>query len=164
MRIGASAFACAALLAGACASAYGAEGRRVPCNTVVGEIDRADELAGSAPADPVEVAERLRTDPFWVERCAQVYGRRLAARPRGENREDRSEAWESEELEEIAPEERAAQGELYPGDVAEEKTRKKLPGEMREWNPTVTHEWDPVMPPEWEPFLLDNDLPPPGSE
>jgi len=116
-------------------------------------------------AVPTEIGEKLKVEPSWVERCAQVYGRRLGARSGpGGSTDDDSEAWEADEPDELAPEERAAQGEVYEGQLPAEKPRKDLPGTMREWNPTVTHEWDPVMPPEWEPFILDNDLPPPGSE
>jgi len=157
-------FAGALLLLGALASAEVAQARRPPCNEVVAEIDRVEEVGALEKADPVEVGGRLKTEPAWVERCAQVYGRRLVRKAPGQDHEDRSERWESEEQEEIGIDERAAQGEIYPGDQPEEKTRKKLSGEEREWNPTLTHEWNPLMGHEWEPFLLDDDLPAPGVE
>jgi hypothetical protein len=115
---------------------------------------------GSAP-EAVKIAEALGTDPFWVQRCAQTYGRKVSV-PRGVEDvgpEDRSERWESQEAEEVGPEEKEARGETYEGEVPDEKRRPKRFGEDAvEWEPFMQKPWDADMQNDWQPTLLDDDL------
>ena len=141
-----------------------AQAIRVPCEDVISELNREAEANEFAEPDPAEVGKKLKTDPQWIERCAETYGRRLGKKAEvteSQEGKDPSEAWEENEPEEIAPEEHAAQGEIYEGKKEEEKPLKPLPGDQREWNPSIDHEWEPTMPQEWEPYIKDDDLPPP---
>lgn len=92
------------------------QAQRVPCATVVRDLDSVIGRRGKHRPDPARVAFRLGVEPAWVEHCAQLYGRRLAKgrAPVGdEEREDREERWESEEPVEAGREE-SAQGPFEP--------------------------------------------------
>jgi hypothetical protein len=106
----------------------------------------------------------MDVDPLWIERCAQIYGRRLAREPRraGLSKEEQDLVWESEEPEESSPEELEARGEEYfheiPDDAQDRaRLRRYKPGTTtsNEWQPFVTHEWSPDTGPDWQPSLLD---------
>jgi hypothetical protein len=133
---------------------------RVPCTSVIGALDRLDDSDGRAP-EAESVARALGTDPAWVERCAQVYGRKVIAPPAGEDfgREDRAERWEEEEAEELSVEEKQARGDVYPGHAEDEKRRPRKFGEdAHEWEPNLQKPWNLEMHEGWQPTLLDDDL------
>jgi hypothetical protein len=128
---------------------------------VLGEMDRLSPEADGAPPAAEKIARSLDTDPVWVQRCAQTYGRRVTLAPRGEDddRGDRAERWESEEPEELAPEEKRASGDVYPGQIEDDKRRPRKWGEdAHEWQPSMQKPWEAEMQDEWQPTLLDDDL------
>jgi hypothetical protein len=107
------------------------------------------------------VARTLETDALWVQRCAQTYGRRVTVAPPSEdfNREDQAERWEGEEPEDLAPEEKQARGDVYPGQIEDEKRRPRKFGEdAHEWQPAMQKPWETEMHDDWQPTLLDDDL------
>lgn len=135
---------------------------RVPCTAVLGALDRlAGDGLEAKPPDAEHVARALGTNPHWVQRCAQVYGRRVTVPPRSEDfySEDQEERWEAEEEEEVAPEERQASGDTYEGQIPDEKRRPRKFGEDAwEWEPSLQKPWSPEMQDGWQPTLLDDDL------
>lgn len=132
----------------------------VPCKKVVEELDRIVSRHGSEAADAFRVSRRLRVDRLWVERCAEVYGRRLrhTASTSDLEREKYEEGRESQEPEEVGREERGA-GEEPLAEAAEEQERRsrvqKIPPTMHEWDPALSNEWDPVFRPDWAPFVRE---------
>jgi hypothetical protein len=141
-----------------------AQTRRVPCAEVLGRIDRVVSRGGPAAADPIKLGKTMKVDPLWIERCAQVYGRRLSRPPRraGLSKEEQDEVWESEEPEEFAREEFETRDEVYFHEIPDDRRdrarlRRFKPDTTtsNEWQPFVTHEWNPDTGAEWRPFLLD---------
>ena len=135
----------------------------IPCKTVVAELDRVISQSGSHEPDSFRVARRLGVDRLWVERCAEVYGRRLkhTASTSDLEREKYEEQREAEEPSEIGREEKEAGGEASSSQVPEEEEKRsrvqKVPPTMHEWDPTLTGEWDPVFKSDWEPFLREEE-------
>jgi hypothetical protein len=141
-----------------------AQARRVPCSEVLSRLDRVVSRRGPAAADPIKLGQSIGVDPRWIERCAQVYGRRLSREPRraGVSREEQDIIWESQEADEYAREEFETRDEDYFDEIPNDKQDR---GRLRrfkpstttsnEWEPFVTHEWSPNTGHEWQPFLLD---------
>jgi hypothetical protein len=138
-----------------------AEARKVSCSEVLGQLDRLSDDAEGKPPTAEKVADILETDAGWVQRCARTYGRRLTVEPKsGESEpEDQDEQVEGDEPEELAPEERKAAGDVYEGEVQDEKRRPRKYGEdAHEWQPAMQKPWEAEMPDDWQPTLLDDDL------
>jgi hypothetical protein len=144
-----------------CLCAAAAQAGRIPCTAVLSELDRLADETGGEPPGAERVARTLKTDSLWVQRCAQTYGRRVTVAPSGEdfNREDQAERFEAEEAQELAPEEKQARGDVYPGQVEDEKRRPRKFGEdAHEWEPFMQKPWEAEMQEGWQPTLLDDDL------
>lgn len=161
-RLAAVAVLAAALLLVICFPAVVSAGR-VPCHDVLSELDRIGTDAPGVVPDAEKVAHRLGTHPLWVEQCARTYGRRVRiSSPRAAQApEDYAEHWESNELEEVAPEEKRAEGEVYEGDIQDEKRPpRKFNADAHEWLPddSMQKPWVPKMQDNWEPTLLDDDM------
>jgi hypothetical protein len=136
---------------------------RVPCHEVLSELDRVAARSPGRVPGAERIARRLGTHPLWIERCAQIYGRRvrISVPPDGQTLEDYAEHWESTELDEVAPEEKRAQGEVYEGDVKDEKRLpRKFNADAHEWLPddSMQKPWVPRMQRGWQPTLLDDDM------
>jgi len=85
---------------------------RVPCDEVIRRIIHDVSAERGKSADISHVARQLHTDIPWVEHCMQAAGRR-PKRPgleAAESREERLEAYESDE-----PEEAGAEDKQEPG-------------------------------------------------
>ncbi len=89
----------------------GALERRVPCDQVVSTFDHLSTLSGK-PVEAGNVAQKLNTSGFWVDRCMGAYGRRLrhVAAQNSEETEERLEHLEEDEPEETAPEDIEEEG------------------------------------------------------
>ncbi len=99
---------------------------RLPCNQIVEKVDRQRRRDPKHPVDVTMLSRRLHQSALWVERCMEVYGRQVE-RPvtmDSEAREERMEAWEEREPNEIGHE------ETRDGRMAKpraERRRKKVP-------------------------------------
>lgn len=145
-------------------STLAAQTRRIPCSEVLHRLDRVVTRRGPAAADPIKLGKSINVDPLWIERCAQVYGRRLSRSPRraGVSREEQDLIWESEEADEYAREEFETRDEEYfhsiPNDKQDRRRLRRMKSDMttsNEWEPFLTHEWSPDAGHTWRPFLLD---------
>ncbi len=89
----------------------GALERRVPCDQVIASFDHGSGQ-GERPVEVSDVAQKLNTSTFWVERCMEVYGRRPrnVAAQNSEETEQRLESLEEDEPEETAPEDVEEEG------------------------------------------------------
>jgi hypothetical protein len=138
---------------------------RPDCAAVIRQMHRITGHDGAGTPDVSEVAEKLKTDSAWVERCATSYGRRVKPRRRSpsEGDEGLSAKAEAREYEELAREERGQQANYAQGDPDNYKNRNRLrgidPDSSAEWEPYITHEWAPYTTHEWTPYILDDDNP-----
>jgi hypothetical protein len=144
-----------------CLGAATAEARRVSCTDVLGVLDRMSDDGEGKPPEAERVAQLLQTSSAWVHRCASTYGRRVTMPPNKEESEpeDDEERVEGDEPEELAPEEKKASGDVYEGEVQDEKRRPRRFGEdAHEWQPAMQKPWETETGDEWQPTLLDDDL------
>src|SRR5262249_19347383 len=86
---------------------------RVPCDQVISRVNHEVGAERGGSADLSKLAKAMGTTTGWVEHCMTMYGRRQR-RPEVESadrREERLEALEDEEPEEVAPEDVEEPGE-----------------------------------------------------
>ena len=57
--------------------------QRIPCTDVLRELHRVERYGALHGGDAGRIGKSLGTSADWVERCAEVYGRRLQPRPGG---------------------------------------------------------------------------------
>lgn len=115
---------CCLVVGAGCWGASPARAAQIACADVISEVNRSIRLNGGTSPEISRLAKRLGSTPAWVEHCMRVYGRR-ARRPgleSTEGRESRLEQFESDEAEEIAPEDIEEPGEDLPP-----KRREKPP-------------------------------------
>ncbi len=85
--------------------------RRVACERVIATFDR-ESAQGERSVEVGDVASKLGTSTFWVQRCLEVYGRqpRHVAAENSEETEQRLDSLEEDEPEETAPEDIEEEG------------------------------------------------------
>lgn len=133
--------------------------QRIPCATVLHEMNRLRSARSPYANDADHLARRIGTSPLWVEKCASTYGRRVRMDPiDSDERVRREERWESEEATEIAREELATQGdELTPAKRERDRARQRSMNQRKQDWETVEHKpWEIDDGREWSPFLYDH--------
>jgi hypothetical protein len=79
----------------------------VSCPKVIAASDRLEHERPSKSRDPIYIGRKLKTHPFWVERCLLAYGRRVSRRVRvdAQTRDKLEKQWESGPVEKVGPQE-----------------------------------------------------------
>ena len=139
---------------------------RPDCTKVLRKMHRASSR-GSSP-DAQKIARALGVESAWVERCAEVYGRKVKTDDtKDRNAEGQfSERVEEQFLENLAREEKDTLGDTYftviDNDLQDRRKLKRVreADSINEWEPMETHEWGPNLGHQWRPYMHDDDLPP----
>ena len=131
--------------------------QKVPCTTVLRELHRAERFGALRGGDPGRIAKTLGTSADWVERCADVYGRRLQARAGGQRRAQRELAWESDEYEEVAAEEIETDGDVVvdPPRYRDKVRQREFTRRDEDWEPYTQDAWKPNTGKKWAPDVID---------
>jgi hypothetical protein len=125
---------------------------------------------GAHHPSAVKIADLLGTDPYYVQKCAESYGRHvkrresLTTRPPSDEEIDDEEKREEEEYDEVSQEEKETEGDKYvqtiPDDV---QNRKKIEQNRNddtpnEWDQPYEHRgWVPLDDKPWLPFERADD-------
>lgn len=134
------------------------------CTVVLRALNEGRDRGGPRVRDAARMAQRLNTDPDWVERCAESYGRRVRRSDRDNDPELALKPRRApEDFEEIGREEEETLGDRYVTVIENDQTdRARLKhnrndDSSNEWEPFETHEWEPHLGREWEPVLHDGE-------